>query len=301
MPITWSMMGRLAIVLLAVAACVGGCGELRGRKKIQEGTAAFKRGDFAAAVGRFREAAAFVPEMPLLWLNLGYACRELIVPGAPAAENRAPAQCALDAFKHLRELSPADPRGDRLYVQTLFDAGEYKTIERAFSLRHENSPADLDVVLALEQVYVKTGRWRDALSFYRKAEALRPRDPEAAYAVGTFIWQTMVAHGGGPAVDAYDPRPRPKQDADRPALPAPAPRPPPAAGDIAGAERVALCEEGIHHLRRAIELRPRYPDALTYIGLLYRQESFALFDDLPTWERAVEQAAAFSGTVAEKP
>jgi tetratricopeptide (TPR) repeat protein len=307
------MMARFATVLLAVLACAG-CGELRGRKKIQEGTAAFKRGDFVGAVGRFREAVAFVPEMPLLWLNLGYACRELIVPGAPAAENRAPALCALDAFKHLRELAPADPRGDRLYVQTLFDAGEFKTIERTFSLRHEKNPADLDVVLALEQVYVKTGRWRDALTFYRKAAALRPRDPEAAYAVGTFIWQTLAAHGGGPAVDAYDPRPHPKQDAEQPpprppsattSAPSPigarAPRPPPAAEDIAGDERLALCDEGIHALERALELRPRYPDALTYIGLLYRQKSFALFDDLPAWERAVGQAAAYSARAAEKP
>lgn len=288
------MMGRLAVVLLAVAVC-GGCGELRGRKKIQEGTAAYKHGDFVGAVERFHEATAFVPEMPLLWLNLGYACRELIVPGGPAVENRTPALCALDAFKHLRELEPTNSRGDRLYVQTLFDAGEYKTIERTFTLRHEKSPDDLDVVLALEQVYVKMGRWRDALVFYRKAAALRPRDPEAAYAVGTFIWQMMVAHGGGPAADAYDPRPRPASTE------AAAPRPPITTGDIVGDERVALCEEGIHHLQAAIELRPHYPEALTYIGLLYRQESFALFDDLPAWQRTIAQATVFSARAAEKP
>jgi tetratricopeptide (TPR) repeat protein len=295
MPITWTMMGRLVALLLAVAVC-GGCSELRGRKKIQEGTAAYKRGDFAAAVARFHEAAAFVPRMPLLWLNLGYACRELIIPGGPPEQNRVPAQCALEAFKNLRELAPADPRGDRLYVQTLFDAGEYRTIERTFSLRHEKDPQDLDVVLALQQVYVKMGRWREALVFYRKAAALRPQDPEAAYAVGTFIWQTLVAHGGGPQADAYDPRPRP--DGVPATLP---PRPPIAPGDVVGAERVALSEEGIHELERAVELRPHYPDALTYIGLLYRQQSFALWNDLPAWERAIAQAAAFSARAAEKP
>ena len=289
MPITWFMMRKLSVTLAILAVC-GSCAELRGRKKIQEGTAAYKRGDFPLAVERFKEALAYVPDKPLAWLNLGYACRELVTPGASSADNRAPALCALDAFKHLRELEPSNPRGDNLYVQTLFDAGEYRTIERIFSVRHERAPADLDVVLALQQVYVRMGRWRDALTFYRKAAALRPHDPEAAYAVGTFIWQSLVAHGGGAAVEAYDPRPRP----GRPEPPALGPN------DLTGAERIALGEEGIAHLERAARLRPHYSEALIYIGLLYRQESFARFDDQPAWEHAIAQSVTYAARAAEK-
>ncbi|MES1171785.1 MAG: tetratricopeptide repeat protein, partial [Bacteroidota bacterium] len=231
---------RHALWTLAVSialGALGGCGELRGRRKIQEGNAAYKAGDFVLAVKRFKEAEAFVPEMPLLWLNRGYACREMIVPGAVGStgggpDSRAAVSCALEAFKRLRELAPADPRGDRLYVQTLLDAGEFKTIERTFTLRHERNPQDLDVVLVLEQVYVKMGRWRDALAFYRKAAALRPDDAEAQYAVGTYIWQILQGRGGGAPFAAYDPRPRP----DSPL----APRPPAAPGDIVGPERLAL-------------------------------------------------------------
>lgn len=284
---------HLALLILA-AVC--GCGELRGRKKIQEGNAAYKSSDFVTAVARFHEAEAFVPDMPLLWLNRGYACRELIVPGASASVNRQAATCALESFKKLRELTPDDPRGDRLYVQTLLDIGEYKTIERIFSLRHERNPTDLDVVLVLEQVYSKMGRWRDALPFYRKAAALRPQDADAQYAAGTFIWQVLQTHGGGAVMARYDPRARPDQpDA------AVAPRPAVVSGDILGAERVALAEEGIRYLGRASELRPHFTDALTYTGLLYRQQSFALFDDATAWERVVNQAVAATARATEKP
>jgi tetratricopeptide (TPR) repeat protein len=286
------MPPRLTLVLLVLAVLLG-CGELRGRKKIQEGNAAYKRGAFAEAAARFKDAEQFVPEMPLLWLNRGYACRELIVPGANTDVNRQAARCALDAFKRLRALSPDDPRGDRLYVQTLFDLGEYKTIERTFSLRHEKSPTDLDVVLALEQVNFKLGRWREALTFYRKAAALRPRDSETQYAVGTFIWQTLQARGGGSAFAEYDPRPRPDHVAPSP--------PVSASNDIVGSERLALADEGIRYLERAVELRPRYPEALAYIGLLYRQKSFAHFGDSTAWERAVSQAVAFASRATEKP
>jgi tetratricopeptide (TPR) repeat protein len=284
------MRPELPLALLLVAT-LGGCAELRGRKKIQEGNAAYKDGDFALAVKRFKEAEAFVPDMPLLWLNRGYACREMIVPGANATVNRPAALCALDSFKHLRELAPDDPRGDRLYVQTLLDVGEYKTIERTFMLRHEGNPADLDVVLVLEQVFLKMGRWREALEFYRKAAALRPQDADAQYAVGAFVWQMLQARGGGPASAHYDPRPRPERL-----------RPPPQApGDIVGPERLALAEEGIRYLGRALELHPRYPNALTYMGLLYRQQSFALFDDVDAWQRAVTEAVAYAARASEKP
>ncbi len=283
----------LVPAVLTLLATVGGCAELRGRKKIQEGNTAYKAGDFTAAIARFNEAAKFLPDMPLLWLNRGYACRETIVPGADGARNRPAALCALESFKRLRELAPNDPRGDRLYVQTLLDVGEYKTIERTFTLRHEKDPNDLDVVLVLEQVFTKMGRWRQALGFYRKAAALRPRDAEAQYAVGTFVWQTLQARGGGTPFGEYDPRPRP----ERPPLPPPLSGP----ADLVGPERLALADEGIRSLERALELRPRYPDAWTYMGLLYRQKSFALFDDADAWQRAVSQAVACATRAAEKP
>jgi tetratricopeptide (TPR) repeat protein len=306
------MLRPIAILsLLAAAGVLGtGCGELRGRRKIQQGNAAYKRGDFQEAVARFREAEAFVPEMPLLWLNKGYACRELIVPGARTEETRRGVECALAAFKRLRELSPRDARGDRLYLQTLFDAGEHRTIERVFRLRHEKNPDDLDVVLVLEQVYVKMGRWRDALAFYRRAAALRPNDAEAHYAVGTYLWQVLVAHGGGPARAAYDPRPRPApasalekpEKAAKPGKPArgslapvaaPAPAPPePGPDAIVGDERLALADEGVKYLRRALVLRPRYSEAMTYLGLLHRQRAIALWNDPAAWQRAVDEAAA---------
>jgi len=302
------------VLVLVLVLGLGACAELRGRKKIQEGNAAYGKGDFTTAVVRFTEATAFVPDMPLLWLNRGYACRELILPGAAdTGVNRAAGSCALESFKRLRELAPDDSRGDRLYVQTLLDLGEHKTIERTFNLRHERDPSDMDAVLLLQQVYSKTGRWRQALTFYRKAAALRPQDAEAQAAVGTYIWQILQKHGGGAALAEYDPRPGPARPSPSPSRSSPGPLPLPApsrspalppaavADDIVGNERVALSEEGIRYLNRAIALRPHYPDALTYIGLLYRQQSFAFFDDATAWERVVGRAVAFAARAAEQP
>jgi hypothetical protein len=110
---------------------------------------------------------------------------------------------------------------------------------------------------------------------------------------------------------AYDPRPRlPPPDETQeiaplplnvkggvkskkpPADPVPVAPPAPAFGpmDITGALRIELADEGIKFLQRALTLRPKHPDAMTYLGLLWRQRSFASFADVPKWQADVDQS-----------
>ncbi len=58
-----------------------GCSEVRGRKQIQEANELYKRGRYQEAVAAFESAEALVPNLPTLWLNKGYTCRQLIAPG----------------------------------------------------------------------------------------------------------------------------------------------------------------------------------------------------------------------------
>jgi hypothetical protein len=56
---------------------------------------------------------------------------------------------------------------------------------------------------------------------------------------------------------------------------------------------VALAQQGIECLQKALEIRPAYAEAVTYLGLLYRQESFAYFDQPAKWQAAVDSAEEF--------
>src|SRR5262245_20667247 len=114
----------LAVGLALV--CVAGCSEVRGRKKIQEANELYKRGRYQEAVAAFEAAEALVPNLPTLWLNKGYTCRQLIAPGGHDPESRRAADCALAAFRKLHELSPNDPRADQLTVQTWFDVHDFE-------------------------------------------------------------------------------------------------------------------------------------------------------------------------------
>jgi tetratricopeptide (TPR) repeat protein len=299
----------LTVIMLAAGG--GGCRQLRGRKLIQNGTELYKKGKYVDAVALFERAGTLVPEMPLLWLNLGYTCRQLITPGAkPAPDTRRWAACALEAFNRLRQVAPGDPRGDQMYVQTLFDTNDFTTLEALFlaqsRVAQSRGTLDLDAATGLQQVYFRQGRWAPALSWARKAADARASDADAQYRMGAFIWQLLSTHGGSAEMSAFDPRPgaaalaaaaaatpaRPsgkKSAATR--APPPTPSPPAfAVDDIGGALRIELADEGVRYLEKALALRPRHSDAMVYLNLLYRQKSFAYFNEPAQWQAAVDQA-----------
>jgi tetratricopeptide (TPR) repeat protein len=295
-----------------LALLAGGCSEVRGRKLVQEGNELYKRGKYAEAVAAFEQAETLVPNLPTLWLNKGYTCRQLVAPGARDPESRRAVACALAAFKRLGEVRPGDARADQLAVQTLFDADDFATLETTFLERSRRAPDDVDLAQGLQQVYYKWGKWPQALDWSRRVAALRARDAEAQYGVGTFIWQLLSSKGGGADMLAYDPRPKPADEipeppaavrrkmksAPPPAPPPVAPPPPTAPSDITGPTRLQMADEAIAFLQKALALRPRYPEAMTYLGLLYRQKSFALFADAPAWQAAVDEANRWQARAA---
>jgi tetratricopeptide (TPR) repeat protein len=282
----------LAVILLSLLPA---CTQVRGRKKVQEANELYRRGKYAEAIAIFQQAEALVPELPTLWLNEGYTCRQLIAPGGKDAESRRAAACALAAFKRLGELAPGDARAQELTLQTWFDTQDYPDLEAHFLARHRQAPTDLDAVHGLQDVYFKWGKWPQALEWSNRAAELRPTDAEAQYGVGTFVWQILSSHGGGAPMAGYSPWP---QSAHGDATMTVAP-PAPAPGDITPEERVALADQGIAHLEKALARRPRYPEAMTYLALLWRQKSFAFFADPIAWQGAVDEADSWQQKAAD--
>jgi tetratricopeptide (TPR) repeat protein len=273
----------LAVALVTAAS---GCTEVRGRKQIQDANELYKRGRYNEAIAHFEAAEALVPNLPTLWLNKGYTCRQLIAPGGKDPQSRKAAACAIAAFAKLRALAPDDARADQLTIQTWFDTDDFPALESTFLARNRAKPDDVDVVRTLQEVYYKWGKWQQALTWSYRAAALRPADAETQYGVGTFVWQLLSSRGGGAEMASFDPWAR-----ERPETRAAAHAPPAGAvNDISGATRIELADQGLTYLERALVLRPRYPEAMTYVSLLWRQKSFALFADPIAWQGAVDQA-----------
>ena len=82
-----------------------------GRKAIQDANELYKKRQYAQAVELFERAQALVPELPAAQQGDTRACR---------CRRTGDTACALEAFSKLKQIALRDPRGDLMYMQTLF-------------------------------------------------------------------------------------------------------------------------------------------------------------------------------------
>jgi tetratricopeptide (TPR) repeat protein len=230
-------------------------------------------------VREYEIAERLAPDLLPLVLNKGLACQQLMAPGAKSSANNRWVECALAAFKRMMEVAPQDPRGEQLYVQTLFDADRFPELVERYQRDLRADPKNLAAINGLVQVYTRWDHWDDALKWMMRRADVAAHDAEAQYGVGVFIWSRLFQRGGSGEKASFDPRADPKQ-----------PPPPFGDGDIVGVARIQLADLGIRYLERALAIRPNYRDAMVYSNLLYRQKSFALFEQPDEWKAAMDAA-----------
>jgi hypothetical protein len=202
-----------------------------------------------------------------------------MLPAAKTAENDRFVECALGAFERLTQLRPGDPRGERLYVQTLFDADRFEVLAARYQRELDQKPNDLGALNGLIQVYARWDRWDDLLRLSVRRADLQHADAEAQYSVGVLIWSRLFQKGGNGEKASFNPLAEPKQ------------APPPfGEGDVVGAERVRLADQGISYLEKALAIRPKYREAMTYLNLMYRQKAYAYFDSPGDWQSSINSA-----------
>jgi tetratricopeptide (TPR) repeat protein len=274
---------------LWLLAIISGCSELRARSYAREGNEHYRAGSYAQAARAYEQAEKLDPDLAPIVLNKGLACRQLMMPGAKSESAARATECALAAFKRLQSVRPDDPRGEQLYVQTLFDAERYEELANMYLQQLARAPADPLALNGIIQVYTRWGRPDEALRWMAARADRRPKDAEAQYAVGVYIFSMLLERGGGADKASYDPRPGLSRPEQRPLF---------SLGDIVGAQRVDLATRGVTYLERALALRPSYRDALVYLNLLHRQKSFAYFDQPQAWEAEVQSAEKFRNRAA---
>jgi tetratricopeptide (TPR) repeat protein len=280
---------RKVAIILAVTIVAAGCSEVRGRRKVQQGNKLYRDGHYKEAVLVFDEASRFVPNLPQLWLNKGYTCRQMLVPGSQTPESKEAAKCAKDAFEHYQKIAPQDPRGEQLYVQTLFDNDEFETLAKMYEEKFKKNPRDIESLNGLIQVYSKWNKLDESLEWYAKKAEVLSNDPEAQYGAGVFIYTQLFQHGGGPEKSTHDPRPdpnKPREVKTHPGF---------GFGDIISQQRVDLADQGLKYLEKAVALRPKYHEAMIYANLMWRQKSYAYFDYPEDWQKCVDEAVGWAG------
>lgn len=228
-----------AVALLATAFGAAGCEKLRARDQLNKGVAAYRDGKYDQAVENFKQAKDLDPTLMNARLYLATAYATQYIPGAPSDENVHMGQAAVTEFRDVLSVDPNNISAIDGIGSILFNMA--------------GTPYNRDM-------------FGESKTFHMKHIALKPEDPEPYYWVGVIDWtltyrsnlemrgKWRLAHLTAKPLKDEDPLPNEVRD------------------DYTK-ENSALIDEGITNLRKALELRPDYDDAMAYLNLLLRRKA----------------------------
>jgi len=231
-------MALLIVAMVAVGFGASGCDKLKARDELNKGVAAYRDGKYDAAIEFFKQAKDNDPTLTNARLYLATAYATQYIPGAPSDEN---VRMGQQAVKEFQDVLAADPNN----ISAIDGIGS--------------------ILFNMAGTPYTPERFLESKTYHMKHIALKPEDPEPYYWIGVIDWtlsyrDNLVARGNWRLSHPG----KPLKDDD--------PLPP----DIREAYIKAngqMIDEGIDDLKKAIELRPDYDDAMAYLNLLLRRKA----------------------------
>jgi tetratricopeptide (TPR) repeat protein len=222
--------------------------------------------------------SAYIPVLAVATLSLltmvtgcsKLQARDQLIKGVQAYKN-AKFEEAIDHFQNAERLDPQLANAP-LYLATAYaqqvvpDANtpeNNKNAQLAVSAYQNvlsKDPNDLNALKGIGAVYLNTGKTDEAKQWQRKVTIADPKDPVAHYTIGVIDWRlayknAIAARNGLGMQDNGD-----------------------MIKDKGACQKLQtvnqpLIDEGIKELQQAVDLRPSYDDAMSYLSLLYRRKA----------------------------
>jgi len=224
------------VVLLALS--VGGCNKLKARDALNKGVQSYKSGQFDDAIDKFKQAKQLDPGLLNARLYLATAYASQYIPGAPSEDNVRNGQQAIAEFQEVLGIEP----------------GNLSAIDGIGSILYQMAATPFT-----------PAKFEESKTYHLRHIGLKPEDPEPYYWVGVIGW-TLSFRGNADIRAAYNRGAPRKQVKDDQPLP-------PRVREEYAAKYGPMVDEGSDRLKKAIELRPDYEDAMAYLNLLYRRKA----------------------------
>src|SRR6267378_205473 len=237
-PLRFARRASAFVALLILAAGFSGCGKLKARDLLNKGVAAYKNAQYDAAIEDFKQAKDLDPGLMNARLYLATAYASQYIPGAPSEQNVRLGTQAVNEFKEVLQLDP----------------NNLSAIDGIGSILFQMAGTPYD-----------PKKFEESKSYHQKHIELKPNDPEPYYWIGVIDW-TLAFRGNGELRAEYNKNNIKKQVRDTDPLPA-------ALRGEYTSKFGSLVDEGIASLKKSIELRPDYDDAMAYLNLLYRRKA----------------------------
>ena len=227
-----------AFLLLAVAA-LAGCDKIKSKQATKRGNEFLKAAQYQAALAEYEEALRLDPKETKLHKHIGIAYMGMYQPGSKHPKDLEFAQKAIDNLKQYAEAYPQDTKALEYLVSMYLNTERY---DDAIAFYQDEllkrNPRDAKAMQSLAMLYFKKGDFDNGVNWLKKRLEVEGNNPEVYYLIGVQAWDRSYNF---PDLD--------------PAL------------------RAKIVDDGLQALNKAVELKPDYFEAVSYINLLYREKA----------------------------
>ncbi len=274
----------LVVALAAISLTLAGCGELgvlKARKAFKEANVLYQQQDYQRAAQKYEEVVKDDPNMTTAYFYLGNSYDNLYKPShkgeaqndeylKKAIENYRksadtekdpklkklsleylvaaygpdkmddPSQ-AVPIIEEMIRLDPTEPTNYFVLSKMYEDAGNYEEAEKQLLKAKEMRPNDANVYMQLAGFYNREGEFDKTMQALQERAQMEPNNPEAYYTISSYYWEKAFR----------DFR-------------------------LTDAQKLNYIDLGLKASDKALELKPDYPEALTYKNLLLRSKALVV-------------------------
>lgn len=235
------MRRSLVLVALALLALplLGGCRRLQARVELKKGNSLYVQEQYSAAMVEYQKGLELDPSDTFAWRSVGLSALALYRPGDDSPKNLEYGRIAADAFEKYLKENPEDAKVQDYLMSILVSSKQYQqalAFVDQLQQQHPNEANDPKWNKYRVNVLIQAGRLPDAEQLALKTPG--PEQPVSLYSIGVEAWHKVYN------VNTID-----------------------------FATKQQLVELGLRALRKAVELKPDYFDAMFYLGLELREKA----------------------------
>lgn len=228
-----------ASFLLLAVSFLTGCDKIKSKQEIKKGNEFLKAAQYQSALAAYDEALRLDPGETKLHKHIGISYMGMYQPGSKHPKDLEFAQKAIDNLKQYSAAYPEDTKSLEYLVSMYLNTERYDDAIAFYQNELlKRNPKDVKAMQSLARLYFKKGDFDNGVLWLKKQLEIEGNNPEVYYLIGVQAWDRSYNF---PDLD--------------PAL------------------RAKAVEDGLQALNKAIELKPNYFEAVSYINLLYREKA----------------------------
>jgi tetratricopeptide (TPR) repeat protein len=228
-----------AALLLLTAFSFAGCDKIHSKQEIKRGNEFLKAAQYQSALAAYEEALRLDPGETRLHKHIGIAYMGMYQPGSKHPKDLEYGQKAIDNLKLYVQAYPEDTKALEYLVSMYLNTERFDDAIAFYQNELlKRNPKDTKAMQSLAMLYFKKGDFDNGVLWLKKRLEIEGTNPEVYYLIGVQAWDRSYNF---PDLD--------------PAL------------------RAKIVDEGLQSLNKAVELKPDYFEAVSYINLLYREKA----------------------------